>query len=406
MIRFFLILILFLISLLCIFKAFEYHLWLLAIGTTEFPWLFAGLTIIALGLGIWIPRWQMGGTILGTITLVIFLSPVIRAYWAARDVKEDMAKAFNIQPNDETRFGFFKMFKAVKSVAYKTISYVKYNDTSMTMDFYPAELPEGSRLVPEPDKEEHEKVRRPCIIMVHGGSWAGGDSQQLPELNSHLADQGYNVAAINYRMAPKWQTPAPVDDIRAVMAYCRTHSEELHIDTNQFILIGRSAGAQIALLAAYTLNDPTIKGVVDFYGPADMVWGYSIPSSPWIMNSRKVMEQYIGGTYAQVPKKYSACSPLEFVNRQSPPTLIIHGENDVLVSPEHSRRLDLKLTQNGIKHYWLKLPWATHGFDYNLNGPGGQLSTYAVETFLKALAAPQPPEGGAEKRSENNKSTN
>lgn len=226
--------------------------------------------------------------------------------------------------------------------------------------------------------------------MVHGGSWAGGDSQQLPELNSYLAAKGYNVASINYRMAPKWQTPAPVEDIQATIAYCRSHADELHIDTNNFVLIGRSAGAQIALLAAYTLHEPALKGVVDFYGPADMVWGYSIPSNPWIMDSRKVMEDYIGGSYTKVPGKFHACSPLEFVNKQSVPTLIIHGENDVLVSREHSRRLDLKLTQNGVKHYWLKLPWATHGFDYNLNGPGGQLSTYAVETFLKAVSPPVP----------------
>jgi acetyl esterase/lipase len=73
------------------------------------------------------------------------------------------------------------------------------------------------------------------------------------------------------------------------------------------------------------------------------------------------------------------------VGKQALPTLIIHGENDVLVSPEHSRRLNLKLKQNGIKHFYLKLPWATHGFDFNLNGPGGQLATYTVERFLNTV---------------------
>ena len=102
------------------------------------------------------------------------------------------------------------------------------------------------------------------------------------------------------------------------------------------------------------------------------------------------MSQYVGGSYDQVPQKYHNCSPLEFVDKNSVPTLIIHGENDVLVSPEHSRRLNKKLQGNGIKHYYLKLPWATHGFDYNINGPGGQLSTYAVKTFLDAITNPSP----------------
>jgi acetyl esterase/lipase len=143
-------------------------------------------------------------------------------------------------------------------------------------------------------------------------------------------------------------------------------------------------------LAAYTMHDKSIKAVIDFYGPADMVWGYSIPANPLIMDSRKVMRQYLGGSYEQVPQTYSASSPLEFVNKQSIPTLIIHGENDVLVAYEHSRRLNEKLQQNGIKHFWLKLPWATHGFDFNLNGPGGQLSTYTVERFLRAVCPPAP----------------
>jgi acetyl esterase/lipase len=150
-------------------------------------------------------------------------------------------------------------------------------------------------------------------------------------------------------------------------------------------LLGRSAGSQIALLAAYTLHDQGLKGVIDFYGPVDMVWGYSIPSNPLIMDSRKVMGDYVGGTYRQVPEKYAACSPLFFVDPNSVPTLIIHGSNDVLVSWIHSNKLDRALTANGVKHYWLKLPWATHGFDYNLYGPGGQLSTYAVEQFLNSV---------------------
>jgi acetyl esterase/lipase len=207
----------------------------------------------------------------------------------------------------------------------------------------------------------------------------------LPELNGHLANAGYNVASVNYRMAPKWQCPAPVADIQNALKYLRQHADELNIDTNNFVFLGRSAGAQIALLAAYTLHDAAIKGVVDFYGPADMVWGYSVPSSPLIMDSRKVMRNYLGGPYQQVPQNYVASSPIEFVSRESPPTLIIHGGNDVLVAYEHSRRLDEKMGHYGIKHYWLKLPWATHGFDFNLNGPGGQLSTYAVDRFLNAV---------------------
>jgi pimeloyl-ACP methyl ester carboxylesterase len=288
MIRFYLILILFLTSLLCVFKAPEYHLWLLAIVVTEFPLLFISITALLTASGFWMQRYQLAGTILGLVTLGIFLSPIFRAYWVSKGIKQDMIHSLggiytDSSPVISYGFSIGDLFKRTKDIPYQTLTYVKYADTSMSLDLYPSQV----------------AGNKPCIIVVHGGSWAGGDSRQLPELNGYLAAKGYNVASINYRLAPKYQTPTPVKDVEAAMAYLKKHADELHIDTNNFILLGRSAGAQIALLAAYTMHDPALKGVIDFYGPADMVWGYSVPSSPWIMDSRKVMENYIGGRIAR-----------------------------------------------------------------------------------------------------------
>jgi acetyl esterase/lipase len=384
MIRFYILLILFLISLLAIFKAPEYHLWLLAIAVTEFPLVFFSITLLLTLTGFWAGKYQLAGTILGAITMVIFLSPIVRAYWVAKAVKQDMFASLHevsgkgtvvVYPSDQRApFSFFNLLSKRDTIPYRTFTYVNYKNAALKLDFYPAQDNGADVILP-----------RPCVIVVHGGSWAGGDSKQLPELNSYLAWKGYNVAAINYRLAPKWKTPAPVEDLQAAIAYLKENADQLHIDTRNFVLLGRSAGAQIALLAAYTMHDLAVKGVIDFYGPADMVWGYSVPSNPWIMDSRKVMADYIGGTYSDEPQEYFNCSPVEFVTKSSVPTLMIHGMNDVLVSPEHCRRLIKKLKQNGVKYYWLQLPWATHGFDYNLNGPGGQLSTYAVETFINTV---------------------
>jgi dipeptidyl aminopeptidase/acylaminoacyl peptidase len=68
------------------------------------------------------------------------------------------------------------------------------------------------------------------------------------------------------------------------------------------------------------------------------------------------------------------------------PTLIMHGQQDTRVDYQESRQLSRKLADSGVKHYFLTLPWATHSFDYALNGPGGQLSTYVVERFLQEVA--------------------
>lgn len=371
MIRLILIILLFFISLLAVFRAPAYYLWLLAIAVTEFPLIFAGLTSLVLLAGIWLPKYQATTIIIGVLALALFLSPIVRAYRVASSLREDFTAGFGPGSatigNDSTQapFSLLTMLRSKPVVAYRSMVY-NTGDMPLSMNFYPSAI----------------RGKRPCIVSVHGGSWAGGDNSELPELNSYLALKGYHVAAINYHLAPKYQTPAPVIDVAQAFAYLKEHAEQLKIDTNNFILLGRSAGAQIALLYAYTRHEPGLKGVIDFYGPADMVWGYSLPSSKWIMDSRKVMENYIGGAYPAVPQKYKDCSPVEFVGKQTVPTLLLHGDNDVLVSHGHSLRLSKKLSENHIRHFWLKLPWATHGFDYNLYGPCGQLSTYVVERFV------------------------
>ncbi len=370
-----LLVVLLLASLLTVFKAPAYHLWLLAIAVSEFPLLFMGITAVLLIAVMWVEKYKLTSAIIGVVALLLFASPIIRAYIVALNVKQEFVTAFGPGStiingdNNQLPFSFFRLFKTsgVKQTAYKTLSYS--DNDEQNLDFYPS----------------HIAGKKPCIIVVHGGSWSSGDSKQLPELNSYLAGEGYNVASINYHLAPKYQSPVAVDDVEAVFNYLRKNAEKLHIDTTNFVLLGRSAGAQIALLSAYNLPQKGLKGVVDYYGPADMVWGYSKPASKLVMDSRAVMERYLGGTYKAVPDKYFASSPIEFVNRQTVPTLIIHGDNDVLVSPIHSQKLDQKLKENGIKHFYLDLPWATHGFDYNINGPGGQLSTYVVERFINTV---------------------
>ncbi|MBW8686483.1 alpha/beta hydrolase [Chitinophaga rhizophila] len=375
MIRLVLIIIAFLVSLLTVIRAPTYHLWMLAIGVAEFAWVFITFTFVLLVAGLYPGKYQLAGTIIGIAALLFYISPVIRAWYISRSLPAAMDAALGETNDDAIRaapFNFLTMLTDYPQpkVTAKTYAYRTDSLLSSTLDYYPAQQP----------------GLRPCVIVVHGGSWKSGDSKQLPELNSYLAHAGYHVAAVNYRLAPANLCPAPIEDVYAALDYLRSNAATLQIDTNNLVLLGRSAGAQIALLAAYRQEVPGLKGVIDFYGPADMVWGYSLPANPLVMDSRKVLEDYLGGTYTAVPDSYAASSPIEFAGQDAVPTLIIHGEKDALVAYEHSTRLNKKLADNGIKHFFLSLPWATHGFDYNLKGPGGQLSTYAVERFLRNVA--------------------
>ncbi|MCW3109725.1 MAG: alpha/beta hydrolase [Segetibacter sp.] len=375
MLRLILMIVFFLLSLLTVFKAPTNLLWYVSILVTEFSWMFFCVVAVLLLLQFGGGRFTTVSSLLGIVSLVLFSIPVFGAYRIAPTLQQAFTNNMSSSSHTEivpSPFNFWQMITGMnaKQIAYKTLTYDTAN--ALTLDFYPAST--GGN--------------KPCIIVVHGGSWAGGDSRQLPELNSELAKAGYHVATINYRLAPQNKYPAPVEDVKTALSYLRSQAANLLIDTGNFVLLGRSAGGQIVLSAAYTLNDPAIKGVISFYGPADMVWGYANPTNPLVLNSRKVMEDYLGGTYQQLPQQYIHSSATETATLHSVPALLIHGENDPLVSHLHGVRLGHKLDSLRLKHYDLYLPWATHGFDYTLNGPAGQLSTWSVMRFLQKVISP------------------
>jgi len=96
------------------------------------------------------------------------------------------------------------------------------------------------------------------------------------------------------------------------------------------------------------------------------------------------IEALFGGTFNEKSNFYQNASPIRFVNSGSVPTLLFHGEGDFWVWNGHSHRLNDKLHSVGVKSVFIEFPWANHGFDVNLNGPSGQISTEATLWFLKA----------------------
>lgn len=361
---------------LTIFRAPTNLTWRLSVAVTEFPYLFFFSALVLLISAQWAEKYKLTVIVLSAISFIFFILPVINAYQRGSRLETEFASVFSSNNKNaelEKPFSFLKMFTGIgiQNVEYKTIPYKIIPEKELTFDYYSA----GT------------ETKAPCIIVIHGGSWAAGDSKQLPDLNHYLANKGYNVAAINYRLAPQYQYPAPVEDTRDAINYLASHAEELNIDTSNFILLGRSAGGQIALMTGYTLNNKNIKGVISFYAPADMEWGAKIKTNHWVLNTDKVLGDYVGGSVYDFPDKYKACSAPQFVSETTPPTLTIHGKIDAMVAFEHSIRLQKKLNDFNVKNYLLDLPGATHGCDYNINGPSGQITTYTIERFINSLVS-------------------
>jgi acetyl esterase/lipase len=227
------------------------------------------------------------------------------------------------------------------------------------------------------------------VVVIHGGSWVSGnrlDYGTTRWLNDWLAGLGYAVASIDYRLSPQFQWPAQRDDLVAAIRFLRTHAAELDIDGDRLVLLGRSAGGQMATAAAYAEVIKGVCGVVDIYGPTDFDLTWEAATRPRSLDHRYNLELFLGGTPEMARAAYQSASSATLVTRRAPPTLILHGELDINVFTEQAERLDRKLAEAGVPHALVSLPWAGHAFDLvHFNTPGAQIGRYAIVRFLASV---------------------
>jgi len=318
-----------------------------------------------------------GGLILKTLTVVLcvaaiglFLKPVVQAWRIGRGLPAQLAAAFGPAAPGAAPFSLRTLLRVIPpNGPVQTHTFAP----GLALDFYPA----FASAVP--------RTPAACVIVIHGGGWDRGDRRQLAGFNHGLARQGWAVAAISYRLAPAHPWPAQREDVLAAIAWLKTHAAELAVDPTRLVLFGRSAGGQIATAVGY-LGDPAIRGVVALYAPHDMRFTWSVSREDDALNSLKLMRQYLGGPPEGHEALYDSASGQSLVRRgRTPPTLLMHGTIDTLSWVRHSRRLAVALGEAQVPHAFVELPWAAHGFEVNPDGPGGQLTAFALKWFLAAV---------------------
>jgi acetyl esterase/lipase len=255
----------------------------------------------------------------------------------------------------------------IEEVRYTSgIPFAQHNGVPLTLDIYrPAQV-----------------GLYPGVMVIHGGAWQGGDPTNNEEFNRYLAARGYVVWSISYRLAPSARFPAQIEDVRAALSFLRERATEYETKSDRIALLGRSAGAHLAMLAAYTPSAIKIRAVVDYYGPVDLAAGYNDPPNPDPINTQAVLETFLGGTPKDVPKLYEQASPVQFVKKSLPASLLIYGGRDNVVQSKYGRGLYERLKSEGNKVVFIELPWADHAFDTVLNGISGQFSLYYTERLL------------------------
>jgi acetyl esterase len=195
-----------------------------------------------------------------------------------------------------------------------------------------------------------------AVILVHGGAWVTGDrTNSVQPLFQPLTDAGFAWFSISYRLAgdvvrnpigAALQLGTAENDVRRAVAFVKEHATEYRVNPSKIVLIGESAGGQLASMAALR-PDPggAVQGVVGFYTPSDLA--SLARTSDLIPDS---VRDAVKGTLFDdlLMTGLTQFSPINYVSASSPPFLLIHGTDDNIVPFAQSERFCDKLRTAGI----------------------------------------------------------
>lgn len=231
----------------------------------------------------------------------------------------------------------------------------------------------------------------PTIVNIYGGAWKWGNPTQDDKFNRYMAGKGYTVIAIDYRHAPRYRFPAQLQDVQTALAFIWERVTEYGIDRDRVALLGRSAGAHLAMLTAFQPDALPVRAVVSYYGPINLTVGYREPPNPDPIDSRAVLQAFLGGSPDDFPELYRKASPISWVRPDLPPTLLIYGGRDHIVQARYGREMANLLQAQGNSAPFMEIPWAEHAFDAVFSGISNQLALYYTERFLGWALRPLEP---------------
>jgi acetyl esterase/lipase len=179
----------------------------------------------------------------------------------------------------------------------------------------------------------------PVVVFIYGGNWETGDKADYLFAGQAFASRGYVTAIPDYRVYPEVRFPGFVEDVAAAVA--ALGRGELHPDlaNRPVVLIGHSAGAQIAALLALdrrylgTAGEPVcsnVQAAIGLAGPYDFL---------------PLREERYRRIFPDARR--AASQPIAFADGKSPPLLLLTGEDDETVDPGNSARLAARVEGNG-----------------------------------------------------------
>src|SRR6478735_7985751 len=208
--------------------------------------------------------------------------------------------------------------------------------------------PEGYRPL-SLDLRTPDAEAAPLVVFLHGGGWLRGSRKVFtPGISDaqsfdRIVAAGFAVASCEYRLSGEARFPAQLDDVDAALAWLHEHAADHGVDASRIVLWGVSAGATLAALTGLRRDD--VRGVVDWFGPADLfaMADHDLGEPP--AETREA--RWLGAPAAEAPDVARRASPALQVHPGAPPFHIAHGTDDAHVPVSQSAALASALRDVG-----------------------------------------------------------
>ena len=190
----------------------------------------------------------------------------------------------------------------------------------------------------------------PVVVYLHGGGWRGHKGKT----GTRFASRGFFGVVVDFRPSDEAPFPAQLEDVKCAIRFLRAKAKEFHIDTARIAVWGDSSGGHIAALLGTTGNVKEFEGTggwQDFSSRVNAVILVSAPtdlqrafeearrlgiSEEILAQPRADVEQFIGGRLEESKEKLDRANPIAYVTKDDPPFLLIHGDQDQVVSASNS----------------------------------------------------------------------
>ena len=218
-----------------------------------------------------------------------------------------------------------------------------------------------------PNFFEEDILLKPTLIYFHGGAWQFQTKEDFlnHQFFIYFMQKGWNVVNVEYKTG-KGTAPAAAEDVLLSVNWVAENAEKYHIDTDKVVLTGPSAGGHLCLIAglmnsvpgshsSYVGDKINIRAIINWFGVSDIsrIDDY-YESQEWSM-----VQAWVGDPNAveSIARKYS---PINYVTKDAPPVISIHGDADSVVPHIQSELLHNALDEVNVKNQLITLPGGQH----------------------------------------------